>query len=1080
MVDLGKINYLTTNNGEPMLGLPKHAIERYSDRLSELGYSLKTREVNPHFDIESDVPAAEDKSVNHQNFVITDNNLGVGGAKEKFKRNIEAVKILKECEAAGRAASAEEQEALSQYVGWGGLADAFDKDKKNWAEEYEQLKAILTESEYKSAIKSTQTAFYTPPEVIKAIYQAIGNTGITVNSILEPACGTGNFMGMIPEKLEDAKMYGVELDSVSGRIAKMLYPNNNIQICGYEDTQFPDNFFDVAVGNVPFGQLSVNDRRYSNHKFMIHDYYFAKTIDKVRPGGIIAFITSKFTMDKKNSSVRKYIAQRADLLGAVRLPDNTFNHLIEQWGNEFLQLYPSANILVSSKKDFEKSNRQKFFSKIAMGEYDAVIVGHSQFEKIPLSNERLAHNLEEEIDRLSAAIEEMRGDDNVRLSVKQMERTKQNLEEKYKSLLDNGRKDDIFSFENLGVDYLFVDEAHMYKNCMVTTKLQNVSGISVTPAQKSMDMLFKCKYLSELQDGRGVVFATGTPISNSITEMYIMQRYLDNKSLIENGLEFFDSWAAMFGNVTSGLELAPEGTGYRMKSRLSKFDNLPELMNMFTHFADVQSSQMLKLPVPDHTVHNEVVEPDEFIAFEMMKYVERAAAIRSGTIDPSEDNMLKITNEARKLALDPQLIDPDAPQSRKIELCADNIYKEYTAANDIKGTQLVFCDLGTPQADEDSTYSRLINSLKLRGIPEDEIAVIHDANTDAKKSDMFAKVRAGIYRVMIGSTQKMGAGTNCQTRLTALHHIDCPWRSSDIEQREGRILRQGNMNEHVNIYRYVTKNTFDAYMWQTVENKQRFITQIMTGTTTARSCEDMDETVLSFAEIKACATGDERIKEKMELEIKTQRLQVMKSAYYRNKIKYENIVNKFPAQKEILSKALEKVNKDIIIRDQNRLEGFQIELNGNKFDKRTEAGIFLHKLMSCSGENEEVIGKYRGFQLCVQSSEISNIDIYSMCQKNMLLRGEGAYTIESSFSELGNISRIENLINNLEKYQQNYQNKLETSETEYSEANKNLNKPFLQEQELQEALSRLAVLNRELNMEEAEQIEHPLEEDICM
>lgn len=1430
---------------------------------------------------------------------------------QKFNDNITAIKTLKQIESENRFASPEEQEILSQYVGWGGLADYFDERHSK----YNELKSVLTDEEYAAARSTTLNAHYTSPVIIKEMYTALSNMGFTEGNILESSCGIGNFMGLIPDKMSNSKFYGVEIDDLTGRIAKQLYQKNEIIIDGFENTKFNDNTFDVAIGNVPFGNYRVNDTVYNKYSFLIHDYFFAKNIDKVRPGGILALITSKGTLDKADSKCRRYLAERADLVGAIRLPDKAFknagtdvttdiiflqkreeirtdnfpewvdideyaegintnkyfishpemilgdmeikssrfgfettcklrdgadmqeklhkavmnlsahisenkthnemhneielqnvdvnlnnvrnltyvekdnkiyyykngsltvpddldgkkeervkglnnirqiarkviniqtfgcteeelkaeqqklnatydkyidkygaihsrgnrlafasdvdlplllslenvdedgnitkadmfskqtirpyipiesadnaidglkislaekgrvdikyismlthqskgeviqeldgliyknpvhssvtdeyvgyetadeylsgnvvekfeiakrlndngiydrniealnavqpepltavdipwkiglswisvedyqqfmydtfdtreylkennynsycisirynnytnawtvynkqsdnsnlkvttefgtarknayeimedslnlqncvvrdrhedgdrvwytvnssetakaqekqeiirekfsewvmehpdirnkyvdyynrtynntrlrqydgshltfpgmspaiklrehqvnavarvlysdtnallahtvgagktyeiaascmelkrlglakksmivvpNHLTEQWGSEFMQLYPGANILVATKKDFVKDKRQAFFSKIAMGDWDAVIIGHSQFEKIPISNERLANEISLEIEKISAAIEELGNAEGRRFSVKQLETKKKNLQAKYEELTAQEVKDDIFCFEQLGVDYMFVDEAHMFKNCMITTKLSNVAGLSTTSSNKSMDMLWKCKYLSEIQNGRGVVFATGTPISNSITEMYVMQRYLDNGLLERNGFGFFDNWVAMFGNITTGLELAPEGTGYRMKNRLSKFDNLPELMKMFSHFTDVQTGDMLKLPVPEHTMHNVALEPDEFTQDIMMTFVERAAAIRDRQVEPEIDNMLKITNEARKLALDPKLIDNDAPMSRKVEACAENVYNIYKNTTETRGTQLVFCDLGTPKDGvdiNDTTYGRLINALVEKGVKRDEIAVIHTAKTDVQKADMFSKMRSGHYRVMIGSTDKMGAGTNCQKRLAALHHMDCPWRSSDIEQREGRILRQGNMNEHVDIYRYVVKNTFDAYLWQIVENKQRFINQVMRGDIGLRSCEDADETVLSFAEIKACATGDVRIKEKMELDIKVQKLSALKAAFTKNKLMYEDTINKYPMREKQIQAYIEKIKADITMRDM--AVSNDIIIGGVSYDERTKAGEKNH------------------------------------------------------------------------------------------------------------------------------------------
>lgn len=1540
---------------------------------------------------------------------------------QKFNDNITAIKTLKQIESENRFASPEEQEILSQYVGWGGLADYFDERHSK----YNELKSVLTDEEYAAARSTTLNAHYTSPVIIKEMYTALSNMGFTEGNILESSCGIGNFMGLIPDKMSNSKFYGVEIDDLTGRIAKQLYQKNEIIIDGFENTKFNDNTFDVAIGNVPFGNYRVNDTVYNKYSFLIHDYFFAKNIDKVRPGGILALITSKGTLDKADSKCRRYLAERADLVGAIRLPDKAFknagtdvttdiiflqkreeirtdnfpewvdideyaegintnkyfishpemilgdmeikssrfgfettcklrdgadmqeklhkavmnlsahisenkthnemhneielqnvdvnlnnvrnltyvekdnkiyyykngsltvpddldgkkeervkglnnirqiarkviniqtfgcteeelkaeqqklnatydkyidkygaihsrgnrlafasdvdlplllslenvdedgnitkadmfskqtirpyipiesadnaidglkislaekgrvdikyismlthqskgeviqeldgliyknpvhssvtdeyvgyetadeylsgnvvekfeiakrlndngiydrniealnavqpepltavdipwkiglswisvedyqqfmydtfdtreylkennynsycisirynnytnawtvynkqsdnsnlkvttefgtarknayeimedslnlqncvvrdrhedgdrvwytvnssetakaqekqeiirekfsewvmehpdirnkyvdyynrtynntrlrqydgshltfpgmspaiklrehqvnavarvlysdtnallahtvgagktyeiaascmelkrlglakksmivvpNHLTEQWGSEFMQLYPGANILVATKKDFVKDKRQAFFSKIAMGDWDAVIIGHSQFEKIPISNERLANEISLEIEKISAAIEELGNAEGRRFSVKQLETKKKNLQAKYEELTAQEVKDDIFCFEQLGVDYMFVDEAHMFKNCMITTKLSNVAGLSTTSSNKSMDMLWKCKYLSEIQNGRGVVFATGTPISNSITEMYVMQRYLDNGLLERNGFGFFDNWVAMFGNITTGLELAPEGTGYRMKNRLSKFDNLPELMKMFSHFTDVQTGDMLKLPVPEHTMHNVALEPDEFTQDIMMTFVERAAAIRDRQVEPEIDNMLKITNEARKLALDPKLIDNHAPMSRKVEACAENVYNIYKNTTETRGTQLVFCDLGTPKDGvdiNDTTYGRLINALVEKGVKRNEIAVIHTAKTDVQKADMFSKMRSGHYRVMIGSTDKMGAGTNCQKRLAALHHMDCPWRSSDIEQREGRILRQGNMHEHVDIYRYVVKNTFDAYLWQIVENKQRFINQVMRGDIGLRSCEDADETVLSFAEIKACATGDVRIKEKMELDIKVQKLSALKAAFTKNKLMYEDTINKYPMREKQIQAYIEKIKADITMRDM--AVSNDIIIGGVSYDERTKAGEKIIKIAQQSTEGT-VLGEYKGFE--IQKAQPYHINIV----------GQQTYNIECSHSPIGMAMRIENCVNNIEDEMNIYKGNIETLKNNYNHAKSSINSPFEHDDELKTALVRQRELEHELDLE---------------
>lgn len=1603
-VDTVEINDIEVETAEPEMITPE----------PETKPDLQVRDVIAK-DVTKNIETAE--RLNYR--IQIDENTKTAG--KKYADNVLAIRTLKRIEKENRLATPEEQDILSQYVGWGGLADCFDERHFK----YKELKALLTDEEYVAARSTTLNAHYTSPVIIQEMYTALSNMGFKEGNILESSCGIGNFMGLIPDKMGNSKFYGVEIDELTGRIAKQLYQKNEIIIDGFENTKFNDNTFDVAIGNVPFGNYRVNDTVYNKYSFLIHDYFFAKNIDKVRPGGILALITSKGTLDKADSKCRRYLAERADLVGAIRLPDNAFksagtdvttdiiflqkredirtdnfpewvdideyaegininkyfishpemilgdmelkssrfgfetacklrdgadmqeklhkavmnlsahisenkthnethneielqnvdvnlnnvrnltyvekdnkiyyykngsltvpddldgkkeervkglnnirqiarkviniqtfgcteeelkaeqqklnatydkyinkygaihsrgnrlafasdvdlplllslenvdedgnitkadmfskqtirpyipiesadnaidglkislaekgrvdikyismlthqrkgeviqeldgliyknpvhssvtdeyvgyetadeylsgnvvekieiakrlndngiydrniealnavqpepltavdipwkiglswisvedyqqfmydtfdtreylkennynsycisirynnytnawtvynkqadnsnlkvttefgtsrknayeimedslnlqncvvrdrhddgdrvwytvnsaetakaqekqaiirekfsewvmehpdirnkyvdyynrtynntrlrqydgshltfpgmspaiklrehqvnavarvlysdtnallahtvgagktyeiaascmelkrlglakksmivvpNHLTEQWGSEFMQLYPGANILVATKKDFVKDKRQAFFSKIAMGDWDAVIIGHSQFEKIPISNERLANEISLEIEKITAAIEELGNADGRRFSVKQLETKKKNLQAKYEELTAQEVKDDIFCFEQLGVDYMFVDEAHMFKNCMITTKLSNVAGLSTTSSNKSMDMLWKCKYLSEIQNGRGVVFATGTPISNSITEMYVMQRYLDNGLLERNGFGFFDNWVAMFGNITTGLELAPEGTGYRMKNRLSKFDNLPELMKMFSHFTDVQTGDMLKLPVPEHTMHNVALEPDEFTQDIMMTFVERAAAIRDRQVEPEIDNMLKITNEARKLALDPKLIDNHAPMSRKVEACAENVYNIYKNTTETRGTQLVFCDLGTPKDGvdiNDTTYGRLINALVEKGVKRNEIAVIHTAKTDVQKADMFSKMRSGHYRVMIGSTDKMGAGTNCQKRLAALHHMDCPWRSSDIEQREGRILRQGNMHEHVDIYRYVVKNTFDAYLWQIVENKQRFINQVMRGDIGLRSCEDADETVLSFAEIKACATGDVRIKEKMELDIKVQKLSALKAAFTKNKLMYEDTINKYPMREKQIQAYIEKIKADITMRDM--AVSNDIIIGGVSYDERTKAGEKIIKIAQQSTEGT-VLGEYKGFE--IQKAQPYHINIV----------GQQTYNIECSHSPIGMAMRIENCVNNIEDEMNIYKGNIETLKNNYNHAKSSINSPFEHDDELKTALVRQRELEHELDLE---------------
>ena len=1401
------------------------------------------------FDIHPEIPIYD-----RNQFKITNDNLGEGSPREKFNNNVEAIRVLKKCEEENRFATPQEQEILSKYVGWGGLPQAFDEKDFSWSNEYSILKNLLDEKEYSQARESTLTAFYTPPVVIRSMYKALENMGLKTGNILEPSCGVGNFIGMLPDSLEDCKLYGVELDSISGRIARQLYQKSTVAVQGYEDTNLPNSFFDVAVGNVPFGDFKVLDKKYDKHKFLIHDYFFAKTLDKVRTGGVIAFITSKGTLDKENPSVRKYIAQRADLLGAIRLPNNTFkanagtevtsdiiflqkrdsitdiepdwvylgendegikmnqyfidnpemilgnmemistrfgydsacisdgekledkleraisnihaevkeyelddigeednsieadltvrnfsytliddkiyfrensrmypqelamttenrvkglieirdcvrtlleyqtedypdedikreqvklnqlydrftkkyglinsrgnnsafsndssyyllcsleildengnlarkadmftkrtikpkteitsvdnandalivslsekarvditfmqqlcgknmdemlkelegeifnvpeygepnhwvtadeylsgnvreklkvaekfaetderfnvnvkylkevqpqdlsaseisvrlgstwippedikvfieyllnpsnyacqninvhyneatsewwiegknydkynikatntygtgrasaykiiedslnlkdtriydyyedengkrvaelnkketaiaqakqeqiklafeewiwkdperrerltkfynerfnsirpreydgshisfdgmnpeitlrkhqvnaiarilyggntllahevgagktfemvaaameskrlglcnkslfvvpNHIVEQFGQEFLQLYPSANVLVTTKKDFETANRKKFCSRIATGDYDAIIISHSQFEKIPMSVERQVTIIQKQIEDITLGIQDLKNNNGERFSIKQMEKTKKSLETRLAKLNDTSRKDDVVTFEELGVDRIFVDEAHYYKNLFLYTKMRNVGGIAQTEAQKSSDLFMKCRYLDELTGGKGVIFATGTPISNSMVELYTMQRYLQYGELEKRHLQQFDAWASTFGETVTAIELSPEGTGYRAKTRFAKFFNLPELMALFKEVADIQTSEMLNLPVPKSNYHNVVIEPSE-IQKELVKDLsERAEKIRNRMVDSSVDNMLKITNDGRKLALDQRLTNDmlEDFEHSKVATCADNIYSIWDKTSEDKSAQLVFCDLSTPHNDgKFNVYDDLKTKLIDRGIPEEEIAFIHDANTDARKQELFNKVRRGQVRVLIGSTQKMGAGTNCQDRLIALHDLDCPWRPSDLIQRSGRIIRQGNKNPEVDIYRYVTEGTFDAYLYQLVENKQRFISQIMTAKTPVRFAEDIDETALSYAEIKALAAGNPDIIEKTELDTQVAKLKLLKQNYLSEKYALEDKVIKY-------------------------------------------------------------------------------------------------------------------------------------------------------------------------------------------
>lgn len=1570
------------------------------------------------FDIHPEIPTSD-----RNQFKITNDNLGEGSPREKFNNNVEAIRVLKKCEEENRFATSQEQEILSKYVGWGGLPQAFDEKDYSWSNEYSILKNLLDEKEYSQARESTLTAFYTPPVVIRSMYKALENMGLKTGNILEPSCGVGNFIGMLPDSLEDCKLYGVELDSISGRIARQLYQKSTVAVQGYEDTNLPNSFFDVAVGNVPFGDFKVLDKKYDKHKFLIHDYFFAKTLDKVRPGGVIAFITSKGTLDKENPSVRKYIAQRADLLGAIRLPNNTFkanagtevtsdiiflqkrdsitdiepdwvylgenddgikmnqyfidnpemilgnmemistrfgydsacisdgekledkleraisnihaevkeyelddigeednsieadltvrnfsytliddkiyfrensrmypqelamttenrvkglieirdcvrtlleyqtedypdedikreqvklnqlydrftkkyglinsrgnnsafsndssyyllcsleildengnlarkadmftkrtikpkteitsvdnandalivslsekarvditfmqklcnmdmnkmlkdlegeifnvpeygepnqwvtadeylsgnvreklkiaehfaetderfnvnvkylkevqpkdlsaseisvrlgstwippedikvfieyllnpsnyacqninvhyneatsewwiegknydkynikatntygtgrasaykiiedslnlkdtriydyyedengkrvaelnkketaiaqakqeqiklafeewiwkdperrerltkfynerfnsirpreydgshisfdgmnpeitlrkhqvnaiarilyggntllahevgagktfemvaaameskrlglcnkslfvvpNHIVEQFGQEFLQLYPSANVLVTTKKDFETANRKKFCSRIATGDYDAIIISHSQFEKIPMSVERQVAIIQKQIEDITLGIQDLKNNNGERFSIKQMEKTKKGLETRLAKLNDTSRKDDVVTFEELGVDRIFVDEAHYYKNLFLYTKMRNVGGIAQTEAQKSSDLFMKCRYLDELTGGKGVIFATGTPISNSMVELYTMQRYLQYGELEKRHLQQFDAWASTFGETVTAIELSPEGTGYRAKTRFAKFFNLPELMALFKEVADIQTSEMLNLPVPKANYHNVVIEPSE-IQKELVKDLsERAEKIRNRMVDSSVDNMLKITNDGRKLALDQRLTNDmlEDFEHSKVATCADNIYSIWDKTSEDKSAQLVFCDLSTPHNDgKFNVYDDLKTKLIDRGIPEEEIAFIHDANTDARKQELFNKVRRGQVRVLIGSTQKMGAGTNCQDRLIALHDLDCPWRPSDLIQRSGRIIRQGNKNPEVDIYRYVTEGTFDAYLYQLVENKQRFISQIMTSKTPVRFAEDIDETALSYAEIKALAAGNPDIIEKTELDTQVAKLKLLKQNYLSEKYALEDkVIKYYPNEIKRLENRIEDMKEDIEVFNNNNTPDNSFEkmnIKGTDFTERKEAGEKIIEICKSMTNPEPLeIGEYKGFKI-ILSFDTMDRKFYASMKNNL------SYKTELGSDPSGNITRIDNVLNGIETRLSSIENNLEDTKKNYESAKKEIEKPFPQEEELKTKSKRLDELNIKLNL----------------
>ena len=1582
------------------------------------------------FDLHPDIPMAERYS-----FDLAHNPVEEVNKNERFHRNYAAISVLKECQNENRFATPEEQIILSKYVGWGGIPEAFDERAGSWQSEYAMLKNILTPEEYAAARESTLTAFYTPPEVITAIYKAMEKMGFKEGNLLEPSCGIGNFIGMLPKSMENAKVYGVELDTISAGIAQQLYQKSSIAAQGFEEVNVPDSFFDGVIGNVPFGDFKVSDKRYDKYNFLIHDYFFAKSLDKLRPGGVMALVTSKGTMDKANSSVRKYIAQRAELLGAIRLPNNTFkgnagtevvsdilflqkrerlidiepdwvyldtdengikmnsyfvqhpemilgemkmvsgrfgpeatceafenadlgellneavinihgeiseyevadeldeednsipadpnvrnfsytvvddkiyfrensrmtpvevsataenrikgmiavrdsvrnlielqtedypdseikqaqeklntlydsftkkyglinsrantsafsddssyallsalevinedgelerkadifykrtikphkavtevdtadealavsmgekacidmeymqklsgkneeklfddlkgviflnplygygnvseqkylmadeylsgnvreklitakksaevypddykinvealekvqpkdltaseiavrlgatwlppeiiqqfmfeflgtpyyarwnikvhfsqysgewniegksydrsnvkaystygtsringykiieetlnlkdvrifdyvededgkrkavlnkketaiaqakqelikqgfqdwiwadparrekltkmynekfnslrpreydgshivfngmnpeielrehqknavahilyggntllahavgagktfemvaaameskrlglcnkslfvvpNHLTEQWAAEFLQLYPAANILVATKKDFETKNRKKFCGRIATGDYDAVIIGHSQFEKIPMSIERQRAILEQQLEELTDGIADLKRNRGENFSIKQLEKSRKAVKQKLEKLNDQSRKDDVVTFEELGVDRLFIDESHYYKNLYLYTKMRNVGGIAQTEAQKSSDLFMKCRYLDELTGGRGTVFATGTPISNSMVELYTIQRYLQYNTLVKNNLQHFDAWASTFGETVTAVELTPEGTGYRAKTRFAKFYNLPELMAMFKEVADIKTADMLDLPVPQAHYHNIAVKPSEMQKEMVASLAERAEKVRGGAVDSSVDNMLKITNDGRKLALDQRMLNDMLPdfEDSKINACVDNIYRIWAETADKKSAQLVFCDLSTPKNDGTfSVYDDIRKKLIERGIPESEVKFIHEADTDMKKKELFQKTRKGEVRVLLGSTQKMGAGTNVQDRLIALHDVDCPWRPSDLEQRSGRIIRQGNSNPDVDIFRYVTEQTFDAYLYQLVEGKQKFASQIMTSKSPVRSAEDIDETALSYAEIKMLATGNPYIKEKMDLDIQVQKLKLLKSNFLSEKYRLEDkIIKYYPQQITSLQNKIEGLKQDVETAKQHpkptddRFVG--MEVSGVSYSEKAEAGKAIIEACKLMSSPEPIyLGKYRGFDMELSFDTLERtymIKIKGSTSRNVFL-GEDSY---------GNITRIDNGVEKFSEALSFAENELVNTKAQFETAKTEVEKPFAQDEELKTKLARLDELNILLNMDKTE------------
>ena len=1634
-----------------------------------LPYRTEPLPEQPGADITDAGQAQETVPESPPNFRITDDHLGEGGQKTKFENNIRAIRTLKTLEKENRPASPEDQEVLSRYVGWGGIPQAFDEHNAAWADEYRELKNALTPEEYEMARASTLNAHYTSPTVIRAIYAAVEQMGFHSGNILEPSCGVGNFFGLLPESMENSSLYGVELDSITGRIAQYLYPQADIAVTGFEKTDRKD-FFDLAIGNVPFGSYKVSDRKFDRYNFLIHDYFFAKALDQVRPGGIVAFITSKGTMDKQSPEVRKYIAQRAELLGAIRLPNNAFkanagtevtsdiiflqkrdraidiepdwvhlgrtedgvpvnsyfadhpemvlgtmawddsmyrsrqetaclpiegadlsrqlaeavthitgtyqaaelpdlsdgeairdsipadpsvrnysytvvdskvyyrensvmvqpdlnataqerirgmvamrdcvhhlmdaqlqesddftihelqaelntlydsftarfglinsrpnmqafsddssyyllssleiltengelerkadmftkrtirqqrtvdhvdtpaealavsiaekakvdlpymseltgrpeeeiadeltgvifqvpgpldeddrpiyvtadeylsgnvrqklrdaedaaemssyfdvnvealkaaqpkdldaseidvrlgatwvdskyiqqfmqelfeipfyqrravqvqysgftsewhidgknalsynnvannmtygtdranglriledtlnlrdvriydtiedadgkekrvlnqkettlaqqkqqaikdafrdwiwrdpdrrealvtkynelfnsvrpreydgqhitfsgmnpeitlrdhqrnaiahtlyggntllahvvgagktyemvasameskrlglcsksmfvvpNHLTEQWASEFLRLYPSANILVTTKKDFEKNNRRRFCSRIATGDYDAIIIGHSQFEKIPMSRERQERLLQEQIEEITSGIQELRFMRGEQFTIKQMERTRKQLEGRLRKLQAEERKDDVVTFEELGVDRLFVDEAHAYKNLFLTTKMRNVAGLSTSEAQKSTDMFLKCRYMDELTGGRGVIFATGTPISNSMTEMYTMQRYLQYDTLKQQNMTHFDAWASTFGETTTAIELAPEGTGYRARTRFARFFNLPELMTMFREVADIKTADQLNLPTPTPHYETIVVQPTELQKAMVQSLSERAGKVHSGSVDPRVDNMLKITSDGRKLGLDQRLINPLLPDDpgSKVNACVNNVFRIWENGADQRLTQLVFCDISTPKGNDKavpdkpetaepsddglplpeeatdlpqvssmaaesdfSVYEDIQSKLIARGIPAEEIAFIHDANTELKKKELFAKVRAGQVRILIGSTAKMGAGTNCQDRLIALHDLDCPWRPGDLEQRAGRIVRQGNMNPAVQIYRYATEGTFDSYLWQTVENKQKFISQIMTSKSPVRSCEDIDEAALSYAEIKALCAGDPAIKEKMDLDVDVARLRLMKADHQSQQYRLEDrLLKHYPQEIEKNNGFKKGYEQDLVIAAAHPLpekDFIGMTIGGKNYAEAKDAGeAILEACKEVRSDKDLALGEYRGFSMNLMYNPFTS-------QYLLILKGAMSHQVELGSDARGNITRIDNVLAGIPKKIQNVENKLNDLNQQMNTARAELGKPFPQEEELRVKSARLAELDAKLSLD---------------
>ena len=1285
------------------------------DIIAQLEQSITTREIPP-------VPAV--------NFHITDDNIGEGGPKQKFARNIAAIETLFKLESENRNATSEEQEILSNYVGWGGLADAFDPDKGNWAQEYQTLKNLLSEDEYAAARASTLNAHYTSPTVICSIYDAVGQMGFETGNILEPAMGVGNFFGMLPPEMQSSRLYGVELDSITGRIAQKLYPNAEIKVAGFETTDRRD-FYDLAVGNVPFGNYKVSDKPYDKLGFSIHNYFFAKALDQVRPGGVVAFVTSRYTMDSKNSDARRYMAQRAELLGAIRLPNDAFKKnagtevvsdilflqkrdhpidIVPEWVNldrteeghtmnSYFVAHPEMvlgdtveestaygmDITVRPIEGMELSELLKEAVSHIQGTYQAVELPEAdkgkEIETIPATpdvknfsytvvdgnvyfrenslmrrvdlnekakdrvmgmvelrgivNELIEYQLEDypdemitqkqvelndaydafaaknglinnrangqafaddssyyllcslenvgedgnlkskadmftkrtikperrvtSVDTPSEALAisigergkvdlpfmaqllgtpgeydaiqaELRGvifkdpmapdavesgwltaDDylsgdvrsklrvaqmaadrdssfrinvealqkaqpkdldaseiDVRLGATWMEKTRKSLEARLDKLLAADKKDDVITFEQLGVDRLFVDESHGFKNLFLYTKMRNVAGLSTSEAQKSSDMFMKCRYMDELTGGRGVIFATGTPVSNSMTELYTVMRYLQYSTLQQKNLTHFDSWASTFGETTTAIELAPEGTGYRARTRFAKFFNLPELMNMFKEVADIKTSDQLHLPVPEAKFETVVVQPSEYQKDMVASLSERAADVHAGIVDPSVDNMLKITSDGRKLGLDQRLMNPllpDDPDS-KLNACVGNILRIWQDGQADKLTQLVFCDLSTPKNDGTfNVYDDVKTKLIANGVPAEEVAFIHDADTEAKKKDLFAKVRTGQVRVLLGSTQKMGAGTNVQDKLVAVHHLDVGWRPSDMTQRNGRIIRQGNRNKEVQVYQYVTEGTFDAYLYQTLENKQKFISQIMTSKSPVRSCDDVDEQALSYAEIKALCAGNPLIKEKMDLDIDVARLKVLKADHQSQQYRMEDkLLKYFPAEIEKQTGYIHGFEADIktVEAHPQIAEGFcGMEIMGKAYTEKADAGeILLAACKDTKSADPVPLGSYRGFQMELSFDSFRN-------EFDVTLKGAVSHRVALGTDARGNITRLDNALAGIPERLERANEQLNNLYNQQEAAKAEVGKPFPQEAELTAKSQRLAELDAALNMEDS-------------